>query len=362
MPNPGNDVNIDDDPVSGVASTDTDTLYLLSPAGPDTSTVFRKPTDATDLTLQTHLSAFFRDGTQAKTCIVQGYGSGYELPELEDAIAMLPPGGGQVVAPLLTDEESHILLAGVGDQNKVALLNTAPGATDMTVGTRAQTLIGETDARWAGLWRDYARHATVGGGTATVPFSLTVAALIAENDLRTSPTNPNLAAAGAQGISSDVVSFVDLADADRRTALYAEQVNCANVVGTSPRNYGFIGLADPVNLPQWVQFQGVRTIMWIRAQVAAINENFVFTEVDGDGILLGNWRTALSVPLAQLYSINALFGATPADAYSIDTSAAVNPLENLQQGLITASIKVKTSRAASHLVTDITHRAITANV
>lgn len=362
MANPGDDINIVDDPVSGVASTATDTLFLLDPAGPDTPTIYRKPTDATDATLQAELRAYFGEGTQPKTCVVQGYGSGYELPELEDAIAMLPAGAGQVVAPRLTDEGDLIALAGVWSQGKVALLNSAPGASDDAVSALAQALIGDTDARGAALWRDYARHSSSGGGTVTLPFTLTVAALIAELDLGTSPTNPNLAAAGKRGISGDVLGFSDLASEDRRTSLYADQVNCAAVVGTSPRNYGFVGLADSVELEQWVQFQGVRTIMWIRAQVATINESFVFEEVDGQGILLNDWNTALRVPLATLYGINALFGATADDAYSVTTDASVNPLQNLQQGLITAQINVKTSRAAAHLVTNITHRAITATV
>lgn len=360
MPVPGYDVFIVDDPLNGADADATDTMYLLSPAGPEEATVFQTPNSG-DPTLDAQLSAYFADGAvqgklvNAKTAVVQGYGSGYELPELEDCFANLPGGPGQIVAPLITDVDELIIVAEKSwEQRKIALLNPPLGMSDTNVAALAADIIAGTDARGAALFADYAQHAVSGGTTVTIPWTITVAAMIAANDLALK--NPGLAAAGVQGISLDAVSLSDLRTDARRETLKNAQVNTAKLVGGQYRNYGFRTLADLDELPQWWDLSGSRVVSALCAQAAIIDEQFVFEQIDGSGKLIARYEAQLRAACKALVDIGAIF------AYDVDTSAAVNPLSNLQQGLVTATVYLSVSTFAEHIVTNITRRAITASV
>lgn len=365
-PVPGSTVQIVDDPVSGASAQATDTLYLLSPYGPDEAAVYTSANSG-NATLDAQLTAYFKDGLSGrtvvggKTAVVQGYGSGYALPELDDALLLLPSGPGQVVAPHVVDEPEMLLVAeGAWAQNKVALLNSAPGLTDSQVSVLAAALIAGGDCRGAGLWCDYAQHPAAGGTTVTVPFTVTVAAMIAANDIALK--NPGIAAAGVGGISDDVVSVSDLRTDTRRESLWHAQVNTAKVVDGKIRNYGYRTLADLTTLPQWAFFSGSRVVMALCEKAAELDETLVFGQIDGLGKFLGRYEGLLRGACKDLYDIKALFGDTPEDAYSVDVGPNVNPLSNLQAGLVTAQVRLKTSTEAEHIVTNITVRAITQSV
>lgn len=358
MPVPGFDTFVVDEPSAGVAATATDTLYLLSTAGPATPEAVKRPSDVTDDTLENQLAAYFQIG--GRSVYVQGHGDGTTLPTLADALALLPAGPGQVVAPEAVTSADLITLAGAWGRGKVALLQGPSTATDTALEALAGTVRAGADARGAALFADYAIFQTPSGGQQLIPWSLVVAALVARNDRLYK--NPNIAAAGVNGAVVGVLGVDDLRDDVRREALRDAQVNSAKDVNGSLRNYGFRTLADLATLPHWWDLSGSRTVMAYRAKAAAIDEEFVFGQVDGQGQMLARYEGRLRAAAKDLYDVGALFGDTPDDAYRVVTDETVNPADVLQTGEVTAQVYLRTSPFAEHLVTNITRRPITAAV
>lgn len=358
MPVPGSDVYIVDDPVGGSAPITTDTLFLLSPDAPDTPTV-QRAANTGEAVLDAQLRAYFADG--GRSCVIQGYGAD-PRPSLEEAIALLPPDAGQVVAPEAVTSANLITIAdGAWANNKVALLNGPPGAADSALVTLAGLVVAGADGRGAGLWADTAQYqGLTPSDVDDVPFTITVAALIAHNDRVTH--NPNLAAAGKRGGSIALGVSAGVRTDASRTTLNLAQVNTAKIVNNGVRNYGFRTLVDLDTLPQWWDLSGSRTVMWFRSRAAQIDESVVFDQIDGQRVLLDRYEGALRSALKELYDLGALYGVTPDAAYTVDTSPSVNPPENIAEGEIAATVRLKVSPYAEHVVTTIVRRPITSSL
>lgn len=354
MPDPGEDVVLVDDPTSGIATNARDTLFLLDPAGPMTATVYTSATQATDAALQNRLYEYFEQGGQG--VYVQGYGSGYTLPDLADALAMLPPGMGQIVAPLITDAPENILIAQAAhDQRKMALLAAPLGDTDAQATTLANAIKGGSDARFASLWPDYASVSTQAGATFTTSVALIVAGLIARNDLL--GLNSGIPAAGVNGIADTILGLSDLRSDTRRAALKTAQINTFKLVTGNYRGYGWRTLADLTLHPNWWDLSGSRTVAALSHDIDVDAEQIVFGQVDGVGSLERRYGAIVSARCANYRTVGALFGPAPGGAnpaYSVDVGSTVNPVANLQAGLVTARVRVKGSKFAEHVVTDIT--------
>lgn len=362
MPVPGVDTYIIDTPVSGRTATATDQLYLLSgivgaPATPTTYTSASSGVAALD----TQLRAYFEAG--GSQVIVQGYGGANPL--LAAALALLPAGPGQIVAPeAVTSADIITISASAWSQNKVYLANGVASSADGAITTLAQAVIaGAADGfRGTGLWVDTANHTPLSGGSPdTVPYTLTVAGIIAKNDRETG--NPNVAAGGILGRGpGSLLGVVDPRTAARHTTLSAAgtQVNCAAVADGLTVNYGFRSLAKLTVIPHWWDLSGSRAIMALRARVASLDEQFVFAQLDGKGQTISRYEAAVKGVCKELYDLGALYGNTPGDAYQVDTGPAVNTTANLQAGTLTAQVRVKVSPYAEHVITNISRRPLTA--
>jgi phage tail sheath protein FI len=125
-------------------------------------------------------------------------------------------------------------------------------------------------------------------------------------------------------------------------------------------NYGFRTLVKLTVIPYWWDFSGSRTIMALRARVASLDEQFVFAQLDGKGQTIARYEAAIKGICKELYDLGALYGNTPADAYSVDTGPAVNTTAQLQAGNLSAQIRVKVSPFAEHVITNISRRPLTA--
>lgn len=362
MPTPGVDTYIIDQPISARQAAETDTLYLLSSqtGAPATPTEFLKGNSGV-AALDTQLRAYFEAG--GGRAVVQGY-SGAN-PALADALALLPAGPGQVVAPEAVASADIITIAGAAwSANKVYLANGAASSTDSAITTLAQAVIaGATDGfRGTGMWVDTGRHSPITGNTPdNVPYTLTVAGLIAAQDRQTG--NPNMVPGGVNGYGpGSFLGVVDARTGARRTTLSAAgiQVNCAAAADRGTTNYGFRTLANLTAMPHWWDFSGSRTVMALRARLAAVDEQFMFAQIDGQGQTIARYGSECKRVCAELYQAGALFGVSQGDAFQVDVGPAINPVAQLQAGVLTAQVRAKVSPFAEHIVTNISRRPLTA--
>jgi hypothetical protein len=358
---PGQDTYIVDEYGGGGNSGDIDRLFLLDPNGPMTPTVTRRA-DHSNAVVNNRLRAYFEAG--GRTVYLQGYDAVVgSLPSLTEALALLPEGPGQVLVPDAVTSTDHIAIANATwePQNKVALLNGPAGANDAALTTLAAADIAGADMRGAALFGDHGTHRGIASGaTVTVPWTLTVAGHIARNDRRT--RNANIAAAGLRGIASSALGVQSQRTPAQIEDLADAQVNMVKSVSGQLRTYGFRSLADLDAIPVWKSFASARLVMQWRSIVAAINENYLFDQIDGQGALLARYQSDLSAAAHSLWRRGALYGATPEEAYKIDTSEAVNPVEQLRDGEINAETRLRVSEFVEHVVTTIVRRDITAAV
>jgi hypothetical protein len=360
MANPGVDTYIIDEASAGADPTSTDTLYLLSTAGSAVPLVYDQANSG-DATLDAELDAYFRDGGRAVT--VQGYAtSGSLLPTLSAAIDLLPAGPGQIVAPEITTAASLITVIDKGwAQNKVTICNGGASDSDGTLETLAGSIIAGSDGGSRGgiLCADTAQYpGSVSGQTNDVPWSITLAALVARQDRLTN--NPGNAAAGANGVST-AVGVSDERTATRRATLKTAQVNTAKLVAGQYRQYGIRSLADLNALPDWWNWWGARVIMAFRARVAAIGEAVMFGELSGPHRgLVTRFGDLLAAEAKALFDLGALYGDTPAEAFRIDVGETVNTPTSLGRGELAANCYLKVSENAEHVTINLIRRSLSA--
>lgn len=365
-------VQVVDEPTPVVAPTATDTAFLLArvqSAGADEFAKFGRPADAreaypTDDAIHAYVDTLFGEGTG--TVYLSDLDAGFD-----DALDLFPPelGPGQVVAPGVTGTAASASGGDVGaladwawENNRVALLNGAVNATDAALINAADDVIGAEGGRNAAIWADWlVIPGFAGSPPRQVPASLVVAGMISRNDKASG--NPGLAAAGEQGVPNYARGIVAERTKPARDALNANQVNTFKTLfGQQVRNYAFLSLADLDRLSHWWDLSGARVVMSVRAREAAVAESFMWKQIDGQHILLDRYEGALRGELKALWDLGALFGEADRPAYSINISAAVNPLEQLQEGEVHAEIRLRTSPPVRRLNINIVRRQLTQEV
>ena len=355
---PGANVFIIDEPFAGADPTATDTLFLLSTAGSAVPVRYYEANTG-DSTLDTYLRTYFGEG--GRSVIVQGHGAGgtagTALPDLDDAMALLPAGPGQVVAPEVVAAADIATVADAAwTQGKVSLFNGGTTDTDGTLGTLVEDVVSASDggSRGAILYADIGVYAGVPPVVSVnVPWSITVAGMIAARDILTG--NPGDAAAGIDGVST-ADSLLDERTIDRRNSLKNAQVNTAKTVYGQIRNYGIRSMADLETLPMWWNWWGARVVMAYRARCQVVGEDFMFQEIDGAGKLIGRFNDRLSAEAKELKDMGALWD------YRIDTGPTVNTTAGVQDGNLKAKAYLQTSENAEYIEIDLIRRALTASL
>jgi hypothetical protein len=272
--------------------------------------------------------------------------------------AFLPEHGpGQVVYPGATTTAMREALA---EHAKATNRIVVPDAADThTVATLKGSSgeLSDLDPELLGcMFQPFGPWVTVEGEgrtTKTLPPSILVMAAIARHDRETyddaiGVNNPNDPAAGINGVLREAtgLSQAPWTDAERET-LNEGGVNVLREVNGEVRIYGYRTMADPVTHPALRDGNNRRIDMAILAKAAAIGEEFVFAQIDARGQKLGELAGAIvGEVMAPYHAVGALFGDTPAEAYSVDVGDLVNPVEQLAEGKVRVLIRAKRSPAA----------------
>lgn len=309
-------------------------------------------TPGTTLTAVTYTLAGGNDGTVPVV-------NAATLDTLLDTI-VTELGPGQIWAPGKTDPNMQAaLMVHASSHDRVALLDAPQGADVATLTANGLALRDQVTDRYASLWAPWVTCPGVAiGTTRTVPWSSFEAGIIARADAAAG--HANIAAAGDNGQSFFATGVTQsFSDADRQNLLYAGVNTVRQRYGTI-RAYGFRSLSDQNGLNgPWVQFNHGRLNMQITADCEEIGEEYVFSQLDGRGLMIAAFHGELNGMLGDLFDLGALYGDTPDDAYDINTSPSVNTIETISNGELHAILSVKMSPHAELVEIEIVKVALT---
>jgi phage tail sheath protein FI len=127
----------------------------------------------------------------------------------------------------------------------------------------------------------------------------------------------------------------------------------AKLVYGDVRSYGYRTIVDKTLDPNWVWFGNSRTIMAIAYECDSVGEEYVLKQIDGRGQIFSRLNKDLAGICHRYYDLGALYGATPEEAFYIDTGPGVNTIETISNGEVHAVVKVKCSPSAEWVVIEI---------
>jgi hypothetical protein len=270
-------------------------------------------------------------------------------------------GPGQVLMPGDTRTQAHQMLATHANANNRFALLDAPDTS--TVGT-----ITSTAATDRALGRDLARHSqllapwvnalgTTAGTTRAIPPSAIQAGMIARSDSITG--NPNRAIAGQNGISRFATSVrATFTDAERSTLADAGvTVIVASQFGAM--TYDDVTLVDQAAYPEWLGAGGNREIMALVSEALGVAGAHMFAQNQGPASL-DAFNGDLKAVCLRHKARGSLYGATPEDAFHVETGPTVNTPTTVQARQLKAALSVKLSPNNRQVTVQITNRPLTA--
>lgn len=276
------------------------------------------------------------------------------------ALAAFPStlGPGQVFAPGITDADVHeALLLHASTHNRVALLDM-PNTDDLGQIEAAATAATDTGlGSYGAMFGPWARIPGSAPNTARyIPYSAVQAGLEARRDRVASQ---NIPAAGRSYPLNYVMALaVEFSD-DDRTELNGYGVNVAHTVGSVRETYGYRSLADSDTEPNWTQFNYARLRMAITAHAEDVGETFLFSQIDGKGLKLSEFGSAIGGMLLDFYVLGSLYGDTPREAFRVDVGSSVNTAETIAAGELHAVAGVRMSPHAEMVVIEFVKTPIT---
>lgn len=237
-------------------------------------------------------------------------------------------GPGQVSIPGSTTETVHAgTCLHAQTFNRVALndgVDTATAVTNTALLNAVQEAV--ADPSYTTLFAPWVIYPGIPTGTVipaptrTVPPSAMVAGLMAANDAN---NDSNVAAAGPNGIDGFALGVSQTYDASDRAMLNNAGVS---VIRNIPRLGGvqLYGYQSGAVDPAWTDLANVRFRMQLVDDAYIIGSGFNFAQPDGQGKLFAAFNGALVASLSGYYAKGSLYGATPADAFNVDTGSSVN--------------------------------------
>ena len=274
-------------------------------------------------------------------------------------------GMGQVAAPgRITATVWEGLLNHAQAYNRFALLDAENIATASTIITDAQTVQGvATDPSYGIMLAAWPIYAGAPTGTAspayprTVPPSGPVAGQMAS--LAGQGLNGDVAAAGPNGILNHAIGVTQTYTDANRGLLAAAGVGVIRNYKGYVQLYGYTSLAVD---PNWSDAGNGRLRMQIVDGVRSIGDGYVFADIDANGHTASAFGGQISAFLNVLYTQGCLYGATPAQAFTVNVGPSINtPTTAAAQELI-ADVGVRMDETADQVIINVTRVPVTQNL
>ena len=170
-----------------------------------------------------------------------------------------------------------------------------------------------------------------------VPPSALAAALMAKSD-QTNDTNEP--AAGPNGRSSYAIGVTHQYVASDLALLNGAGVNAVKPIQGVVTLYGYRTTSLD---PNWIYLNNVRFRMQIINDFDIIGEQFIFTEIDGQGHLFAAFNGALSGKCQTYWTNGSLYGSQPSQAFQVNTGPQVNTPATIQAGQLNAEVNLHMS-------------------
>lgn len=254
-------------------------------------------------------------------------------------------GPGQVAMPGLTSADAWLaIVEHVNRTRRNGLLDFVDSSDPTVLAAAVAAVEGVPGVRFCapfGPWAVYPSQTSP--VSVDVPYSAIQAGLIARSDAATD--NPNVPAAGSNGISRMALGVTQTYTDDEREALNSLGCNIAVVKYGDVRTYGYRTAAGPDDT-NWIWFGNSREINALAHEADAIAENYVLRQIDGQGVVFASLHNDLKGLCLEHWRRGALYGATPDEAFQIDTGSNVNTIDTIKAGEIHAVVRVKCSPTA----------------
>jgi hypothetical protein len=276
-------------------------------------------------------------------------------------------GPGQVFMPGQTTSARQLMLAAHSRTRNRHATYDVPDTPTVATLVSAMTAINAAPlngARFGSAYWPWYQIPPISGafGYRTIPPSAAVAGLMARAEVEGG--DAGIAAAGEEhgvfrfvtGLSQDPAILSDtnltsLDDAGLNVAMrFAGISNPVQYGNRTPRNRS----TDAV----WAEASGSRVVMAIGAELDSIMRRYVHTRATQ--IRLGQLQGELGNVLTQYRVSGALYGASDAEAFSVDsTSEQVNPASELEAGRLKAVVSLRTTPSPNRVRLEIARVSIT---
>jgi hypothetical protein len=253
--------------------------------------------------------------------------------------------------------------------NRVAFLDGVNTATTGTLTAAVTTLATTalTDGSYAAMFAPWLTCPGVANanpaGTAGAVFARTVApsalaaARVAANDTVHDSNNP--AAGVGSGTSVYATGVTQTYTPTNEGLLNAGGVNLIKVV-TAVNQVTIYGFRSCSYDPNWVYLNNVRFRMQAVNDFSYIAEGFVFEEIDGRGQLFGRFNGALAGKCNQYWLHGSIYGASPADAFTVNTGPQVNTTATIAAGELIAQVNLRMAPFAEYVIINVVKYTISA--
>ena len=293
--------------------------------------------------------------------------AGADTANLEAALALFSRdlGPGQVVAPLMTTEAVHKAIATHCVKNNrrglLDLADTSNHETLIAAGTALRALP-EAGARFVYplAQRGIAPGLSL-GTTRRVSRACAQMGRIARSEAE--GFNPNRASAGKLGDYQYLLGLSETFNDTQREELTDAGVNVAILRRGIPVNFGNRTAVNPLTEGDWKSFSASRLVMAVAAFAGIVLEDYEFQQIDGRGYIFKKLEGDLaSRACLPFYLADALFGQTPAEAFSVNTGPDVNTPTTIKAEEIKAQIALRVSATGEVLSVEIVKVPTTENL